>query len=164
MSAPVAAEVLRELGAMPRGLRSVRAAMLWYRDQLARRLQCTRQGFEPSSGARSAERQAEMQSTFAAIAQCLRAAGLDVTPDGRSRGQRPWAGGEALCWLIAWYENGADDGTQIAGDAVRVDGASELALEAGLTRRVFHRRCQRVQGEVAERLKDAGLLVFQNEI
>lgn len=164
MSAPVAAEVLRELGARTRTFRSVRQAMLWYRDELARRLQCTRQGFEPSGAPRSAEAQAETHATFAAIAQCLRANGLGITPDGRSRGQRAWGDGESLCWLLAWYENGADDGTQIAGDAIRVAGASELALEAGLTRRVFHRRCQCVQAEISARLADVGLLVFPREI
>jgi len=105
MSAPVAAEVLRELGATHRRFRSVKQAMLWYRDQLAAKLQATRQGFEAGAGPRSREARDQAQAAFAAIAQCLRVAHPSDPADvDDAAAVRYRISGEMQCWLLCWYE------------------------------------------------------------
>jgi hypothetical protein len=140
MSAPIAAEVLREFGAEVRRFRSARHALLWYRDQLARRLQATRQGFEQGAGPRSREARDQAQATFAAIAQCLRARPSDDDEE------RAAMRGECVVWLVASYE-------------ARWGDLTLLSERADMTRWAFTRRCARTERYLAARLRAAGLLV-----
>lgn len=166
MSAPVAAEVLRELHAEARTFRTVKGTLLWYRDQLARRLRVNR---DPSSaGAGSGERD---DATFAAVAACLRmyhpadldGDGLAFVPRGRASGG-VWTPGESLLWLVAWYENTSDDGSDMAIESGleirqrRNPSAGLLAVKAGLERRAFNRRCKTIQRKLRLRLAFALLL------
>ena len=94
MSAPVAAEVLRELGAEVRCFQTVRGALLWYRDQLAKRLRVNR---DPASVGTptSREERDQRQATFAAVAVAIR----DV---------------KDIAWLVCWYETRYGDGVWLA--------------------------------------------------
>ena len=89
---------LRELGAATRTFRGVRHALLWYRDQLAKRLSLARR-YEFGAIPRSAEAREQTNATFAAVAACL-------------TGPR-----EPLIWLVAWYEHTEGDGTWLAQQA-----------------------------------------------
>lgn len=175
MSAPVAAEVLRELHAEARTFRTPKGALLWYRDQLARRLRVNRD--PASAGMGGGERD---DATFAAVANCLSTYhpadldehGLAIVP--LRRDQRVWSAGEALLWLVAWYENTSDDGAEMALAAGlefkqrRNAGASLLAVKAGLERRAFNERCSTVQNKLRRRLafatsdRPCGLLLDSN--
>lgn len=139
MSAPVAAEVLREFGAEVRRFRSARHALLWYRDQLAARLRSTRQGFALGAGPRSRESRDQAQATFAAVAQCLRARAEDEEEQAAMRG-------ECVVWLVASYE-------------ARWGDLTLLSERAGMTRWAFTRRCARTERYLGMRLRAAGLLV-----
>lgn len=170
MSAPIAVEILRELHAETRKFRTVKGALLWYRDELARRVRATR---DPASigmggGARD-------DATFAAIAVCLKSQyhpaddqgdGLAFVPVGRARRQPVWTPGESLLWLVAWYENTSDDGAEMALQAGleerpqrRNPDAGWLALKAGIERRSFNRRCHRIAARLRLRLVAASLVL-----
>lgn len=170
MSAPVTAEVLAELHADVRQFRTTKGALLWYRDQLLRRL-CTSHVGATGGGERD-------DATFAAIAACLavhHAAdddddGLAYVPVGRWKKQPSWSPGEALLWLVAWYENTSDDGSGMAIDAgleehrqTRDHDGSFLARKAGIERRNFNRRCKSVAARLRLRLIHARIVV-QREI
>lgn len=170
MSAPVTAEVLAELHADVRQFRTTKGALLWYRDQLLRRL-CTSHVGPTGGGERD-------DATFAAIAACLavhHAAdedddGLAYVPIGRWKKQPSWSPGEALLWLVAWYENTSDDGSGMAIDAgleeqrpTRDHDGSFLARKAGIERRNFNRRCKSVAARLRLRLIHARIVV-QREI
>ena len=161
MSAPVAAEVLKELDAEARTFGSAKGAMLWYRDQLAQRLH----------GANGNQLD---NATFAAIAYCLKQThpadidddGLEVHPTGRWSDHQPhWHTGESLLWLVAWYENTSDDGAGLAIDAGlemperRNSSSGFLALKAGLERRSFNRRCKKISAALHRRLVYAGVVL-----
>lgn len=168
MSAPLTAAVLAELHADVRQFRTTKGALLWYRDQLLRRL---RVGRDPSSvGMGSGERD---DATFAAIAACLALHheadedddGLSYVPVGRWRKQPIWSAGEALLWLVAWYENTSDDGAGMAIDAgleeqrpTRDHDGAFLARKAGIERRSFNRRCKSVSARLRLRLMHARIV------
>lgn len=157
----LAEAVVRELSAEARTFRTVKGALLWYRDELLRRLRCRGAGHLNDA-------------TFAAIGGCLRehhpadeiGRGLSYTPYGRWKNQPVWATGEALLWLLAWHENNEDDGTDMAVEAGLVlplrhrdPDASTLALRAGLQRRAFQRRCEATDRKLRLRLVYAGLIL-----
>jgi len=139
MSAPVTAEVLRELGARRKTFHSVRGALLWYRSELARRLQCTRQGFEAGAGSCSATLREERAATFAAVASCLKARSEDDEEVAAA------LRGECVAWLLASYEARWGDNTF-------------LADRANLSRWAFTRRCARTERFLRVRMVAAGIL------
>lgn len=173
MSAPVTAEVLAELHADVRTFRSTKDALLWYRDELLRKL---RVGRDLSNlGLNSHGRPDD--ATFATIAACLALRheadedgdGLAYVPVGRWKKQPIWSPGEALLWLVAWYENTSDDGSGMAIDAgleerqMRDHDGAFLARKAGIERRNFNRRCKAVARKLRLRLVHARIVV-QREI
>lgn len=114
MSAPVAADVLRELGAQTRTFPTARKALLWYVEQLQRKLCPTR---DPGavSASQSRESRDTARATCAAISRCLNGghpsdreiksqAMLDALP----------LRGERLLYLIALYEHTHGDGGELA--------------------------------------------------
>lgn len=169
MSAPLTAAVLDELHAAVRRFRTTKGALLWYRDQLLRRL---RVGRDPSSiGLGGGERD---DATFAAIAACLAqhheadedGDGLAYVPVGRWRKQPIWSAGEALLWLVAWYENTSDDGSDMAIESgleerrqTRDHDGAFLARKAGIERRNFSRRCKSVSAKLRLRLIHARIVI-----
>lgn len=175
MSAPVTAEVLAELHADVRTFRTTKGALLWYRDELLQRLRVGRD----LASARGGDGRRN-DATFAAIAACLAlyheadededGDGLAYVPVGRWKKQPSWSPGEALLWLVAWYENTSDDGSGMAIDAgleeqrpTRDHDGSFLARKAGIERRNFNRRCKSVARKLRLRLIHAGIVV-QREI
>lgn len=152
------AAALRELDAVPRTFRTVKGALLWYRDELMRRVRCKSSHLDAP--------------TFSAVLFCLKehhpadeiGRGLAYVPYGRWKNQPRWGPGEAILWLVAWYENTADDGTDMAEEAGlemklhRDPDANALALRAGLQRRAFQRRCEATARKMRLRLVHAGLI------
>ena len=139
---------IRELAAEPRKFRSVKHAMLWYRDQLAARLRVNR-CLSDVGTPRSRKSIDVADATFARLANCLRSGVHQGDPDDEDEaaGARWRVSGELLCWLLAWYEgDGWGDGTWLAG-------------KAGLTRWTFQRRCRRTERAMRARLDAAGLLL-----
>lgn len=113
MSAPVAAEVLRELGAEKRTFRTPRHVLLWYQEQLAARLRVNR---DPASVGTPSNRRArdQREATFAAIGVCL-AERHDSDADlPESLVDALPMRGERLVYLAAWYENTYGNGGDLA--------------------------------------------------
>lgn len=165
----VTAEVLNELHASVRQFFTAKGALLWYRDQLLQRLRVSRDLASATGG--DGRRN---DATFAAIAACLAlhheadedGDGLAYVPIGRWQKQPIWSAGEALLWLVAWYENTSDDGSGMAVDAgleeqrpTRDHDGAFLARKAGVERRNFNRRCKSVARKLRLRLVHAGLVV-----
>ena len=124
-----------------RTFHSPRQALLWYRDQLASRLRCSRD-LEGVSVRLSAEARERRDRTFARVANCLRRDHLaDVEPESAQ-----WLmSGERVAWLLASYEASWGDNTW-------------LADSADLTRWTFTRLCRRTERVLRKRLESAGLI------
>lgn len=135
------AAALRELGAVPRKFLTVKGALLWYRDELARRV---RVSSDPAAvgSPRNQAREDETVATFAAIAQCLkRAHYADIEPESAAF----LSSGERLCWLVASYE-------------ARWGDNCWLADRANLTRWSFTRLCKRTERVLQTRMRAAGIV------
>lgn len=124
-----------------RTFHSPRQALLWYRDQLASRLRCTRD-LEGVSVRLSAEARERRDATFAKLANCLR---RDHPADVEPESAQWLMSGERVAWLLASYEARWGDNTW-------------LADRANLTRWTFTRLCRRTERVLRRRLDFAGLL------
>lgn len=114
MSAPVAAEVLRELGAEPRKFKSPKQAMLWYRDELAARLCMSRDPSSVGTGS-TKERRDQKVATFATLSRCMPARHRsDSTITSMAMQKALPMTGERLSYLVAWYENTYGNGDDLA--------------------------------------------------
>lgn len=171
----IAAQVLDELHASVRQFLTTKGALLWYRGELLRRL---RVGLDLAGLSSAGTGIAQFgDRTFAAIAACLALHhpadeddnGLAYVPVGRWRKQPIWSAGEALLWLVSWYENTSDDGSGMAIEAgleerqTRDHDGAFLARKAGIERRNFNRRCKSVAARLRLRLIHAGI-VLEREI
>lgn len=151
----------------PRDFLTGKGVLLWYRDAIARKLQASR---APGSDIirRSRYEIEQSHATFAAIAGCLGASHwadeepLEINPPARGRWSHlpRWGPGECIVWALEWYENGLDDGTQLAEEAGLGcgRGSEEIAMRAGISRGVFNKRCRRVANILINRFRAVGLI------
>lgn len=142
----IAESTLRELGAISRTFTSVKWAMIWYRQQAARRLwRCT--VLEIGTVPYSEEKKSEDGATYAKITACLRNPHPTDPEDQDEAAEVRWhMSDDRLAWLVSWYEgDGWGDGTW-------------LANKAGMNRWAFTRRCKKTERILRNRMEDAGLL------
>jgi len=142
VSAPLAAQVLRELGARPRRFRSVAGAMSWWRNEKLRR---GARGISLESGMGSAPRSRESieetAATFASITRCLAARDTDFDLED-------WPLSEWRIWAYADWVGSTEDRCKNAM-AERLGWSVEVAERfMGETARVLSRR-MRGRGVIA---------------
>lgn len=114
MSAPVAADVLRELGAETRTFPTARKALLWYVEQLQRKLSATR---DPGAvnASQSVESRNTGRATYAAIGRCLNAAHRsDSSIKSQAMLEAVPLRAERLLYLVALYEHTHGNGEELA--------------------------------------------------
>jgi hypothetical protein len=139
MSAPIAAEVLRELGARTRTFSCVSAAVVWWRTQ--RELRGARAiSLEVGGAPASREKRDEAQATYALITRCM----VERDPDFDLEDWRlsSWRIDALADWLVSSAERG------------RVHMADRLGWSVEV--------CDRFMGEtasiLARRMRGRGLL------
>lgn len=110
----IAESTLRELGATHRTFKTVKGAMLFYRDELSRRLSVSR-GFEVGLAPRSREERNADQAACAAISRCIVANHWsdESIDSARMMEELPLEQGSIL-FLVAHYENTESNGQELA--------------------------------------------------
>jgi hypothetical protein len=138
MSAPVAAEVLREMGARTRSFKCLEQAICWWTDERARR-GCRALPVQMGSGPRSQASIDETNATFAMLTQCLAERHPADVEDWPLSSWRVEA-------LAAWYASGA---IWMPGEMPSDNGRTFLAERLGWSVEV----CERFMGETASVLR-----------
>lgn len=158
MSAPVAAEVLRELGAEPRRFWTVRAALVWY---VNARPHLQAVSIEPGPGPGSVDSKNCKQRTLSLIALCLVVHDpendLDDAPhpDLRHYREKHWR--RRLEVLLSWYvQNSAEKGEPLV-----MRGVQRLADELNMTPVEASNYCGFTEGVIRRRMRARGLLAVE---